>query len=184
MNLLTLLVVLETFVRVNSNTGIVDHSTSPDGKYHLENTFASDGTYFAVVDQSGKNVSPPFTSDFGVLRSIKAQCEGTKVYWRKDGAFFVLDTGHDRHHGDFLIVRKTGKSFELVPFNAGKIYETSKQSAAFLYPEVIDWQTNGNLKMRITGFNGLDDYRPVDFTLNPMDGIRIASMEIGPERKQ
>jgi hypothetical protein len=183
MKLFALPILVAAFVRVNSDAGVVDHSTSPDGKFHIESTFASDGTYFAVVAKDGRNVSPPFESDFGVLRSIDLQCKLTKVYWRRDDAFVVLDSGHDRHHQDFFIARKAGNGFELLSFNPEKIYGASKLSAHFLYPEFVGWRSNGDLKMRIVGFNGLDDYRPIEFTLRLTKDIRVVAMELGPEIK-
>jgi len=183
MKLFLLFAAAAAFVQVNSNSGIVEKSESPNGLYHIENTFTSDGTYFAVVTRNEVNVSPPFQSDFSILRSIALQCKLTRIFWRSDSSYFVLDSGHDRHHGDFLVVQKEGNAFQLLPFDVEKIFATSKLHAAFLYPDFKIWLPHNQLGIQIQGFNGMNSFCDVDFVLDLTNQLKVVSFKVGLDHK-
>jgi hypothetical protein len=162
---------------------VIDHSFSLDRRFHFvalgkaEPGYYGDRIYYRVETKDGESASRDMPSDFGVLRPITSVVRVTPIRWRPDGKYVVLATDHDRHHGDFIILKHDNDRFVEIPFDWGKTWNAAMPSdVGFGYPEFVSWSPRDRIKIRIERWNaGNDTGEAADFIVNLSDTSHAVS---------
>jgi len=169
----------------DQSSGTIKDSTSPDGQFHFIAIQKEDGIYYRIDDKSETPFSKELQSDFGVLRPLTEVLAHTSIHWRPDGKFVIAFTGHDRHHGDFLILAKTATGFRSVPLDWEKLDDFAHMAPlGFGYPAFLQWRPDGRAVVDLFEFDGRNIIRESTFDVDLTGPVTIVSWKIiKPEQR-
>ncbi len=125
----------------------VPDSRSPDGKWQIV-TESDDGEgCYHVATRDSQSVGDSFPSDYSHLD----QRLGSRVIWRRDSAFFVIEEPSSGIHQEFTIAQKTATGYSALPFDRFALMDSTKQNWHHAGVRFDRWLPRNRLAVTIYG---------------------------------
>jgi hypothetical protein len=154
---------------------VVPDSVSPDGKWQIVVETTGEQARYRVAKPDGQLLDGSFQSDYWKI----ANCLVSRVVWRKDSAYFVIEEGASGIHQAFIVAHQTAEGYEDLPFDRNTVMECTQLSWHHGAVRFDGWLPNDCMAVTVSG--DLDGSRaPFEcrFVLDLKHGFKVLSHRI------
>lgn len=154
---------------------IVSGSISPDGKWQIVAEAGDDNARYRVANRTMDILRGAFPSDYW----RPEQCLHSRVVWRPDSDYFVIEEAFSGIHQNFVVAHRTAHGFTTMSFDRGTVMKSTKLSWHHGVVRFDRWLPNDRLAVTIYG--DLDISRAdfeCSFVLDLKDSLKIISHQI------
>lgn len=169
------LIALLFLVSAAAAADAVRKSTSPDGKWRVLVEPSGEKAHYRVADSSMQLSRVTFPSDYWHVKD----CLGSRIVWREDSNYFVIEEAVSGIHQAFVVAHKTLDGFEELPFDRNKVMDSTKLSWHHGAVRFDGWLPNNRLA--VTVYGDLDGSRAdfeCSFVLDLEHGLQVLSHRV------
>ena len=130
---------------------IVPGSLSPDKKWKILVKMDSTEGGYQVATRDLQFMPGAFASDYWHIES----CLDSRVYWRPDSAYFVIQESSSGIHEEFDVVHQTADGYKALPFDRFKLMESTKLHPHHGAVQFDRWLPHN--RMAVTVYGDLED---------------------------